>query len=93
MHRPHLKSTEGMIFEWTTEQPRAMWMKNTLINLDMIWLNKKQKIVHIHQNAKPHDKTPIYPSTPAMYILEIPAGLSKTLKLQLGQSISFKQPL
>lgn len=80
MNRENLDENKGMLFIFNDEKVREFWMKNTLISLDMIFLDKNFKIVSIVENAQ-SCKTidcEIYSSLyPAKYVVEINGGLSK----------------
>lgn len=82
----------GMIFVYSSENIYPFWMKNTLIPLDMIWLDKSGKIVTYH-HAVPEPKTPVTQlkiyknSTPAQYILEINSNDFEKLNLKIGDII------
>jgi hypothetical protein len=49
MHREHLPEKSGMLFVFQQSSPYGFWMKNTLIPLDMIWIDQNQKIIDIQQ--------------------------------------------
>ncbi|RAP31415.1 hypothetical protein DID78_01100 [Candidatus Marinamargulisbacteria bacterium SCGC AG-343-D04] len=91
MHRPFLKKNEGMLFSFDTEKIIGIWMKNTLIPLDIIWLNKNLKIQKIVKNAIPFDSTTLYHVKPSLYVIEINAGLSQELGLTIGQTLHLKK--
>lgn len=82
---------EGMFFIFRRPAPRAFWMKNTRIPLDIIYLDPSLRVVDIVKDAKPC-KTPrcrSYPSRrPAQYVLELNGGLSDRLGLEIGDQIS-----
>lgn len=84
-----LDNNTGMIFIWEYERARTFWMKNMLIPLDIIFLNKDKKIIDIKENFNPCESEPCpsYISKPAMYAIEINAGLSEKLNLTLGDEI------
>tara|TARA_B100000427_G_scaffold65888_1_gene52399 strand:+ start:292 stop:744 length:453 start_codon:yes stop_codon:yes gene_type:complete len=82
MFKNKLNSNEGMIFSWEKTQLITMWMKNTLIALDMIWLNSDFEIICIKENTIPFDLTPISCSKPANYVIELNAGSAKKFNLQ-----------
>jgi len=84
MHVETMPRFEGMLFIYETPQPLAFWMRNTLIPLDMIFLNAAGEIRHIHANAIPHDETPIRAPEPGLAVLEINGGLAKMLNLAVG---------
>ena len=87
MHRETMARSAGMLFVFEQPQTVAFWMKNTLIPLDMIFVDRTGRIKHIHENAIPHDETPI-PGGDGIYsVLEINAGLSKTYGFQVGDAL------
>lgn len=86
----HLPDDEGMLFLFRREEPRAFWMRNTRILLDIIYLNGNLEVVDIIKNAKPcrSQRCPTYPSArPAQYVLELNGGHSDRLGLQIGDVI------
>lgn len=87
MHRESLDSDKGMIFFFPKESIRSFWMKNTLIPLDMIFIDKTGKIVHIHSNARPLDETHITTPKPALAVLEINGGQSDKWNIKAGDKI------
>ena len=52
MFRERLADDEGMLFMWNTSSLRQFWMKNTLIDLDIIFINSNYRVVHIEASAK-----------------------------------------
>lgn len=90
MYRKSMAENHGMLFIFPNESMLQFWMKNTYIPLDIIFLNHKKEIVHIHENAIPQDKTLIRTSVPAMYVLELNAGMTKKLQIKKGDAISYK---
>ncbi len=66
-----------MLFVFPRPERYSFWMKNTLIPLDIIWLNSDRSVVHLETNvpACVHDPCPNYaPVQPALYVLEVNAG-------------------
>ncbi len=91
MFRDELADNRGMLFIFPREAPRAFWMRNTRIPLDIIYLDAELQVVHIVANARPchTSRCPSYPSRfPAQYVLEINAGLSEQLGLQRGDALT-----
>lgn len=83
---------EGMLFVFNIELPYAFWMKDTLIPLDIIWLDKKKSIVYIQKNALPCTKSPCtsyMPNNFAQYVLEVNAGWVEKNKIKLGDKVKF----
>jgi len=87
MFRDNLEKDKGMLFIFENEGIHGIWMKNTLIPLDIIWLDKNMEVVYIKENALPCEKDPC-PSyknnIPAKYVLEINAGKAEKIKLKIG---------
>ncbi|HCM83872.1 MAG TPA: hypothetical protein DIS76_04830 [Rhodospirillaceae bacterium] len=84
MFRKEMADDHGMIFVFPETQQISMWMKNTFLPLDMVFFDEAQRIIAIHENAKPHDETRIAPDVKGKYVLEINAGLAKKWDLQIG---------
>ncbi|MBC8500389.1 MAG: DUF192 domain-containing protein [Nanoarchaeota archaeon] len=79
MEREKLGEFEGMLFIFSDEEPRTFWMKNTLIPLDIIFINSDFEIVKI-QHAVPCEEDPceLYPSEePAKFVVEVNEGFSE----------------
>jgi uncharacterized membrane protein (UPF0127 family) len=92
MHRESLEENSGMLFIYGSEQQLTFWMKNTLIPLDMIFLNSNKTIVHIIKNAQPCVEEPckVYPSeNPAIYVIEVNAGYTDKHGILKGQKVEF----
>jgi uncharacterized membrane protein (UPF0127 family) len=87
MYRKELKQTEGMLFLYPKKQIIKMWMKNTLIPLDMIFINKSGKIIDIFKMTIPKDLTPIGPDVKLKGVLEINGGLTSYLNINKGDFI------
>ena len=77
MHRDHLASDRGMLFVFEREQIWAFWMKNTLIPLDVVWLNAEGLIVDVAEGMQPCEATPCplyHPDHVSSFALEIATG-------------------
>jgi YVTN family beta-propeller protein len=91
MFRQHLPWNAGMLFAFDSEEPRAFWMKNTLIPLDMIFIDDNSEVVYIIENVPPceQDPCPSYPSEePAQYVLEVNAGFVQQNGVQVGDRLA-----
>ncbi len=89
MHRKSLAKNKGMLFSWKYEKKISMWMKNTYIPLDIIWLDKHKKVVHIHNNATILNTTPIHSPVSANYIIELNSGSAKTASINIQSQFLF----
>lgn len=88
MHRESMPANQGMLFVWPEEGSRNFWMKNTLIPLDMIWINTNREIVDI-KAAEPCkvEDCPTYPGGgPAQFVLELNQGVFRG---QVGDRVEF----
>ena len=91
MNRKNLNANNGMLFIYNESSYLSFWMKNTLIPLDILFIDANKKIIDI-QTMTPCVKDPcfIYISKyPAQYALEINAGSSKKLGIQVGDQLNF----
>jgi hypothetical protein len=79
MYRESLPPRTGMVFLFTDSAPHNFWMKNTMIPLDIIWLDAAGKVIFVSANTPPckSDPCPTYgPNTPAPIVLEIAGGMA-----------------
>ncbi|MBD3252760.1 hypothetical protein GF386_03455 [Candidatus Pacearchaeota archaeon] len=91
MFRKSLKGNSGMLFVFNSEKPRNFWMKNTLIPLDMIFLNSEKQIIQIIKNTEPckQELCKTYSSKPAKYVIEVNAGFTEFNNITTGQKVYF----
>ena len=90
MHRTYVGEDQGMIFVYQDEDYRSFWMKDTLIPLDFVWINKG-RVVEITQNVQPQDYQPpqtLSPQQPVDQVLELNAGAISKLGISPSQSVS-----
>ncbi|MBL7156043.1 MAG: DUF192 domain-containing protein [Candidatus Pacebacteria bacterium] len=90
MFRKYLGTKKGMLFVFENQEKHSFWMKNTLIPLDIIWINENQKVVFISKNTQPCKQeycASVSSDEDAKYVLEINAGLVKKIGLNIGDKI------
>jgi len=90
MFRKSLDKNRGMLFVFKEEGEHSFWMKNTLISLDIIWINENKEVIFISENTQPckEDSCPsITPNKKAKYVLEINGGISKEIGLKVGDGL------
>lgn len=95
MHRHRLGQGMGMLFVFRDSDYRSFWMKNTLIELDIIYIDSGKRIVDIHRKVPPcqADPCPSYPSnSPARYVLELDGGEAERLGMKAGDQVDFILP-
>ena len=96
MFRKELAENAGMLFIFTREQERTFWMKNCLIDLDVLFINSELRIVDIQTMKAPMPNRPLLNYTsrrPAKYALELKSGSAKRLDLRIGQNIDLGQSI
>lgn len=89
MWRREMDANQGMLFLMGDEQPRSFWMKNTYIPLDIIFANSDKEIVSIQRNTTPLSEDQVLSEQPAMYVLEVNAGIADKFKLQEGDKLDW----
>lgn len=82
-----MSDDRGMLFKFDELQIITMWMKNTFIPLDMIFLDSQGVIVHVHERAVPHSLETISSKYPSKFVLEINAGQAKQAGLEVGEKM------
>jgi len=89
MYRESLDENRGMLFIFDKQGNYSFWMKNTLIPLDIIWLNENKEVVFMENNARPCKETcpSINPNQKAKYVLEINSGLANKINLKIGDKV------
>jgi len=89
MLRPSLPENSGMLFIYETPQPIAMWMKNTIIPLDMIFIDSWGKVHRIETNTEPFSLDPIPSDGDVIGILEVNAGVAEKIGLKTGDKVIY----
>lgn len=85
MHVETLPLSRGMLFVFQRPQHMSFWMRNTLIELDMLFLDNFGVIRHIHHRAQPLDETPISGGPDLLTgVLEINGGLARRMGINVG---------
>jgi len=84
MFRRSLAADAGMLFDYGDPQPIAMWMKNTLIPLDMLFIDADGHVVHIAERAVPQSTMTISSEKPVRAVLELNGGTAARLGIEAG---------
>lgn len=88
MYRKELPDGYGMLFDFSPEQNVSMWMKNTLISLDMLFIRADGRISRIAENTTIESERIIPSGGPVRAVLEVSAGTSKKMGIAVGDSVS-----
>jgi uncharacterized protein len=89
MYRDTMAENTGMLFLMGTEEMQSFWMKNTIISLDIIYVDSERRIVSIHKNCTPYSLDQIHSAAPALYVVEVIAGYTDKYKIKAGDRVSF----
>jgi uncharacterized membrane protein (UPF0127 family) len=87
MNRPNMPRRHGMLFVYERPQRAIFWMKNTLIPLDMVFLDDTGRVTHVHENAVPLDLTQIDGGEGVQYVLEVNGGLTGLYGIDVGTEL------
>lgn len=87
MHRTEMPLSAGMYFVNARPRRTSFWMRNTLIPLDMLFIDSSGVVQRIHSNAVPHDETPIPSGAIVLTVLEINGGLAERLGITEGSEV------
>ncbi|HKF44882.1 MAG TPA: DUF192 domain-containing protein [Thermoanaerobaculia bacterium] len=93
MFRESLPERGGMIFLFNDKSSHRFWMKNTMIPLDMIWMDEAGKVLFISPDTPPCKADPCAsygPETPAAQVLEIAGGMAVKEKIVVGSVLRFE---
>ncbi len=85
-----LGAKEGMLFVFPEEGNYSFWMKNTLIELDIVWLNSEREVIYIEHSALPClvKNCEVYgPKAESKWVLEVRGGRMKELGLSASEKI------
>lgn len=88
MYRKELADGRGMLFDFSPEQPISMWMKNTFISLDMIFIRGDGRILRIAEDTEPQSTKTIPSGGPAKAVLEVIAGTARKYGLAPGDRVA-----
>ena len=92
MHRTHLPDCSGMWFDFGNPKVVAMWMRDTFIPLDIIFVGSDFRVLSIFQNADPLSDSLIKSPQATQYVLEINAGEAVQNNLAVGQQVTTGPP-
>lgn len=95
MFRERINEDQGMLFIFEEEEIHGFWMKNMRFSIDILWLDKEKRIVHLEPSVPPcpRDPCPSYvPDAPAMFVLELKSGAAERHGLRLYDRLEFVLP-
>jgi uncharacterized membrane protein (UPF0127 family) len=95
MFRPSLPAGRALLFVFDALDFHAIWMKNCLFPIDIVWLDEERRVVHVAPGVPPcrADPCPSYqPMRRSAYVIEMNAGDARREKLAIGATVGFTLP-
>lgn len=87
MYRRTLAPDRGMLFDFARVEPVSMWMQNTYVSLDMLFIRRDGSVARIAQDTEPLSTRVIPSGEPVLAVLEVPAGTARRLGIKPGDHV------
>ncbi len=87
MFRTEMAPNHGMLFDFMRTEPIAMWMQNTVLSLDMIFIEPNGTVLRVAKNTTPFSRDIISSGGPVSHVLEVNAGIANQIGLKPGDRI------
>lgn len=91
MFRDKMEEMQGMLFIFPVEEKQGFYMKNTLIPLDIIFINAKKEIIKIYKNTTPFSEKDLPSNKPAIFVVEVIGGFTDKFKIKEGDYIDWRR--
>lgn len=91
MYRTEMNENRGMLFVFPYQEIQSFYMKNTVISLDIIFINSNLEIVTIHKNAVPYSLESLPSTKPAQYVVEVIGGYTEMHNINEGDKVIFRK--
>lgn len=92
MHRKSLSARHGMWFDFGADNDVVMWMKNTVVALDMLFVEADGTLARVHSNTVPFSETLLRSGRPVRFVLELNAGDVDRYALKPGDKLRLVSP-
>ncbi|MEP0520766.1 MAG: DUF192 domain-containing protein [Hyphomicrobiales bacterium] len=87
MFREDLPPGQGMLFDFGVERLVTMWMRNTPLSLDMVFVNRAGKVVRVEEGTTPFSTDIVSSGEPVLYVLELNAGEAQAAGIRRGDIV------
>ncbi len=91
MYRTTMGENEGMLFVFFEDGFKSFWMKNTVLPLDIMFLNANNEITTIHRNTTPFSEQEYPSSGPARYVIEVVGGFADRHNIRVGNMVQWER--
>lgn len=88
--KTELAADKALLMIFPGEDKWGIWMKDMNFPIDVVWLNKDKKVISIVKNFTPDDAITRYPKSPALYVVELPAGTTTAKSIAIGRVAIFQ---
>ena len=89
MFRTEMGPDEGMLFPYATPQVLSFWMKNTVLSLDLVFIDEQHRIINVAENAVPYSEQSILSDAPGVAVLELNGGRARELGIVAGNKVDW----
>lgn len=89
MFRTEMGADEGMLFPYPSPQLLSFWMKNTVLSLDLVFIDEQHRVINIAENAVPYSEASITSAAPGIAVLELNAGRTRELGIVAGNKVEW----
>ena len=89
MFRTEMGPDEGMLFPYPSPQVLSFWMKNTVLSLDLVFIDEQHRIINIAENAVPYSEESILSAAPGVAVLELNGGRTRQLGIVAGNKVDW----
>lgn len=89
MFRTEMGPDEGMLFPYDQPRMLSFWMRNTVIPLDLVFIDEQRRIINIAENATPYSEQSIVSAAPGIAVLELNGGRTRELGIVAGNQVEW----
>ena len=89
MFRTAMGPDEGMLFPYDEPRLLSFWMKNTVLSLDLVFIDEQHRIINVAENAVPYSEASIVSDAPGIAVLELNGGRARELGLVAGSKVEW----
>jgi len=89
MFRTEMGADEGMLFPYPSPQMLSFWMRNTVLSLDLVFIDEQHRIINIAENAVPYSEQSITSAAPGVAVLELNGGRARELGIVAGNKVEW----
>jgi uncharacterized membrane protein (UPF0127 family) len=89
MFRTAMAPDEGMLFPYDAPRVLSFWMKNTVLSLDLVFIDEQRRIINVAENAVPYSEQSILSDAPGIAVLELNGGRARELGIVAGNKVDW----